>query len=179
MYSNTSINLKYYLMKKLLQTIIFFLINFYATNLYAQNIMINVNTKNAGIVKKGELIFFEVTINNTSPIKSLPIYKIRPQITFPDALVSIPDSGHVLPKGWAITLNKNGVVMLSNGTDIIAENGSRTILIALKGFAVGGPSTIIGNLFFSNGISPGTQNGPQTKEDNIADNFSSSSIRVF
>lgn len=166
-------------MKKLLQTAIFLLIIFHAIDLYSQNVMINVLTQNAGIVKKGELIFFEVTITNTSPIKSLTMYKVRPQIIFPTTLVSIPDTGHVLPKGWAITSIKNGVVMLSNGTDIIAENGSRTILIAFTGKSIGGPNTIIGNIFFSNGITPGTQSGPPTKEDNIADNFSSSVIKVF
>lgn len=149
-----------------------------STNLFSQNVMINVLTKNGGIVKKGELIFFEVTIINTSPVKSFPIFKIRPQIIFPDELVSIPDTGHVLPKGWVISSNKNGVVMLSNGTDSIPEYGSRTIFIAFRGKGIGGPKTITGNIFFSNGKTPGIQSGPPTEEDIIGDNYSSSSIQV-
>ena len=166
-------------MKKLLPAIfiVFALLN--STSLFAQNIMINVLTLNSGEVKKGEVIFFEVTIYNTSPIKALPIYKIRPQISFPTSLVSIPETGHILPEGWTITANKNGVVTLSNGTDIILENTSRTILIAMKGDAIGGPSSIIGNLFFSNGTAPGTLNGISIKEDNIADNSSSSTVKVL
>lgn len=166
-------------MNKLIQYCFVICCFFYSANVHSQNVVINVLTQNAGIVKKGESIFFEVTITNTNPVKSIPIYKIRPQISFPTALVSIRDTGHVLPAGWAITSNKNGVVTLSNGTDVIAENGGRTILIAVKGIAVGGPSTIIGNVLFSNGSSPGTVSGPSTLEDNIADNSSSSSIQVF
>lgn len=145
----------------------------------SQNIMINVLSQNSGEVKKGETIFFEVTIYNTSPTKSLPKYKLRPQISFPAALVTIPQNGHVLPKGWKINSIKNGVLILSNGTDIIPENASRTILIAMKGIGIGGPSAIIGHIFFSNGIEPGILNGIATKEDNIADNSSISTIRIL
>jgi len=141
--------------------------------------MINVLSQNSGEVKIGEVIYFEVTIYNTSPVKALPMYKIRPQISFPSALISIPETGHILPKGWTITSNKKGVVTLSNGTDIIPENASRTILIAMKGVASGGPTTINGNLFFSNGTAPGTLSGIATKEDNTADNSSTSTIRVL
>ena len=146
---------------------------------FSQNTMINVLTQNAGIVKKGELSFFEVIIINTSSVKSLPIYKIRPQIMFPDELVSIPDIGHVLPEGWVISSNKNGVVMLSNGTDNIPGYGSRTISIAFRGKSIGGPKTITGTIFFSNGTTTGTESGPPSKGDIIGDNFSSSSIEVF
>ncbi len=144
----------------------------------SQNIMINVLSKNSGEVKIGETTFFEVTIYNTSSTKSLPVFKIKPQISFPFNLVTIPADGHVLPKGWAITSIKKGVVTLTNGTDIIPENGSRAILIAMKGISIGGPTSIIGNLFFANGISPGTLSGAATKEDNTADNSSTSTIRV-
>ena len=145
----------------------------------SQNIMINVLSKNNGIVKKGETIFFEVTIYNTSAIKSLPTFKIRPQISFPYTLVSIPVNGHVLPKGWTITSAKKGVITLSNGKDIIPENTSRTIFLAMKGIGIGGPSTIIGQVFFSNGNAPGDLIGSATLGDNIADNSSTSSITVI
>jgi hypothetical protein len=147
-------------------------------NAISQNIMINVLTQNTGVVEKNGLIFFEVTISNTSPTKAVPIYKLRPQISFPTALVSIPEAGHVLPKGWSLTSNDKGIVWLSNGTDIIPGNGTRTILIAMKGKELGGPSTISGNLTFSNGIAPGSVVGSATIGDNIADNISTSSITV-
>ena len=166
-------------MKNLTQFVFSLFLLFVATSLFSQNVMINVLTQNSGEVKKGEVIFFEVSINNTSPTKALGIYRIRPQISFPTALVSIPETGHVLPEGWTITINKNGVVSLSNGTDIIPENSSRIILIAMKGKSTGGPTTIIGNLLFSNGIAPGNLSGFSTKEDNVADNSSSSSVKVL
>ena len=166
-------------MKKLLPAAFIVFAFSISTCLFAQNIMINVLTLNSGKVKKGGVIYFEVTIYNTSPTTALSIYKIRPQISFPTSLVSIPDTGHILPKGWTITANKNGVVTLSNGTDIILENTSRTILIAMKADAIGGPSSIVGNLFFSNGIAPGTLNGIFSKDDNIADNSSSSTVKVL
>lgn len=152
---------------------------FTSVNGVSQNVMINVLTKNNGEVKKGETIFFEVTIYNTSATKSLAAYKIRPQISFPSTLITIPESGHVLPKGWAVTSNKQGVIVLSNGTDIIAENTNRTVLIAMKATGIGGPSPIIGNLFFSTGKAPGLANGAAPKEDNGADNSSTSTIRVL
>ncbi|MBC7937953.1 MAG: hypothetical protein H7Y86_21610 [Rhizobacter sp.] len=141
--------------------------------------MINLLTRNSGVVKKGEIVFLELTINNTSPATALSIYKLRPQISFPSDLVSIPDDGHVLPKGWTILVKKDGVVTLSNGTDIIPENDSRTILIAMKGLNSGGPITINGNLYFSNGTAPGTSNGAAPKQDKTVDNFSTTSIKVI
>jgi hypothetical protein len=159
--------------------IIVALVVFNATNTIAQNIMLNVLTQNSGVVKINEQIYFEVTISNTNPIKTVPIYKLRPQISFPATLVSIPEKGHVLPKGWAIISNSNGVVLLTNGTDVIPENGSRTILIAMNGKASGGPSTISGNLTFSNGVAPGSIMGSPTLGDNMADNNSTSSIIVM
>jgi hypothetical protein len=145
----------------------------------SQNLMLNVLTLNSGVVNKNKITFLEITISNTSATKVASTYKLRPQISFPSTIVSIPDTGHILPKGWAIISNKNGVVFLSNGTDAIAENDSRTILIAMKGKQIGGASTITGNLSFSNGKTPGTVIGAATIGDNPADNSSSSSITVI
>jgi len=166
-------------MKKLLKAAIFFLIIIHYTNLYSQNVMINVATQNSGIVKKGEIVFFEVTINNTSPTRTVPAFKLRPQISFPTTVVDVPITGHTLPMGWEIVSNKKGVVLLTNGTDLIAENQSRTILIAVRGKAKGGPSTIIGNLNFSNGIAPGAVLGSALIGDNNADNTSTSTVSVI
>ncbi len=148
------------------------------TRLYSQNVMINVLTQNSGVVKRDETVFFEITINNTSPTSSVPAYKLRPQISFPTTVVEVPNTGHILPKGWAITSNRNGVILLTNGTDVIPENERRIILIAIRGKATGGPSSIAGNLTFSNGIAPGAAVGSALAGDNIADNASTSTVRV-
>jgi hypothetical protein len=158
--------------------LIFFFIIGGAKNVTAQNILLNAVTQNSGIVKINSVVFFEIVVSNTSATKALPAYKLRPQISFPTSLISIPDTGHILPKGWAITSNSNGVMWLTNGTDEIPNNESRTILIALKGEKIGGASSILVNLGFSNGIAPGSATGSATVGDNNADNSSTSSITV-
>ncbi len=148
-------------------------------NAFSQNVLLNVLTQNSGIVSKNKLVFLEVSISNTSASKTVPAYKLRPQISFPANLVSIPDEGHTLPTGWKIISNKNAVVILSNGTDMIPENASRTILIAMRAKDVGGPSTISGNLTFSDGKAPGLIVGTATIGDNVADNASTTTIKVL
>ncbi len=166
-------------MKNLLQFTFVVLAILNSANLFSQNVLINVLTRNSGIAKKGETIFFEIAINNTSPTKSISAHKLKPQISFPTALVDVPKTGHVLPKGWAIISNVNGVLLMTNGSDIISENESRIILIAIRGKSKGGPGTITGNLNFSNGIAPGSAAGSAPLGDNIAANSSTSSIRVI
>lgn len=166
-------------MKNLLPLFLSVFLFSFSENVFSQNVMVNVLTHNSGIVKKNSNIFFEIKIFNTSATRQIPAYTIRPQISFPSTLVAIADTGHILPKGWGILSNKNGVVTLSNGTDIIPENENRTILISLQGKSIGGPSTIIGNLFFSNGVAPGSMAGSSLKGDNTADNSSTSSIKVI
>lgn len=140
--------------------------------------MINVLTQNNGIAKVNQEIFLEITINNTSPINSVPAFKIKPVISFPSSLVEVQDSGHVLPEGWSIISIKNGTVTMTNGTDVVPEKARRTILIAIKGKSAGAQTPILGNLTFSNGIFPGSENGTPLKGDNIADNSSASSIII-
>ena len=145
----------------------------------SQNISLNVLTQNSGMVNTNGTVFLEVTLCNTNASISVPAYKLKPQISFPFQLVSIPDTGHILPAGWAIIYNKDGVVRLSNGDDEFLPNQCRTMLIAVKGKEAGGPFTISGNLGFSNGVAPGTSSGGPTKGDNPADNASTSSIKVY
>ncbi|MBL0358286.1 MAG: hypothetical protein IPP72_16090 [Chitinophagaceae bacterium] len=144
----------------------------------SQNVSINVLTRNSGIVEIGKTIFFEVTINNTNPASLVGIYKLKAQISAPDSIVTIQKTGHNLPTGWEIVNNTDGTITLSNGKDIIAPNDSRTLLIAIQGKNIGGPATLSGQLSFSNGISPGTEPG-SLKEDNPADNYSTSSCKVI
>jgi hypothetical protein len=143
----------------------------------SQNALINILTHKVGIVKKGEVVFVEVTVNNTDPVSYIGIYKIQAKITVPSEIASIDTTGHVLPTGWKITSNDGVSITLSNGKDMIAANDVRTLLIAIRGNKVGGPSTIFGQLSFSNGISPGTAPGI-LKGDNPGDNSSTSSCKV-
>lgn len=166
-------------MKNLLPLFLVAFLFLLSENIFSQNVMLNVLTRSDGIVKKNSVIFFEVTISNTSPTKSITSYRLRPQLSFPNNLVNIPDRDHVLPKGWIILSNKEGVVVLSNGTDEMLGNENRTILIAVKGKVAGGPSVILGNLGFSNGISPGSVSAPSLVGDSPVDNISSSTIKVI
>jgi hypothetical protein len=145
----------------------------------SQNISLNVLTQNSGIIHMGGTVFLEVTICNTNSSTSVPAYKLKPQISFPSQLLSIPDTGHILPAGWTIIFNKEGVVRLSNGNDEFLPNQCRTLLIAAIGKQAGGPSTISGNLGFANGVEPGTISGGPTKGDNPADNASTTTIKVY
>ena len=154
-----------------------FMVSFAVIRAAGQNVLINVLTQNSGIVKKGKTVFLEVTIDNTDPNAYVGIYKIQAKISVPSALVSIAATGHVLPTGWKITSNNGSAISLSNCKDMIASNDARTILIALQGNNIGGPSTISGQLTFSNGESPGTAPG-SLANDNPADNASTTTIKV-
>lgn len=144
----------------------------------AQNALINILTQNGGVVKKGESVFIEVSVCNTDATDSFPVYKLRPQISVPKSLVIITEKGHELPAGWTIVSNDGSTIRLSNGEDKIPPTGCRTLLIAIRGIATGGPSTVSGNLSFSNGISPGAAPGSPTKGDLTADNASTTTCVV-
>ena len=152
---------------------------FYSTFTAAQNVSINVLTLNSGYVNIGGTVFVQITIANTSTITSVPSYKLRPQLSVPVSIVSIPATGHVLPAGWSIITNASGVIRVSNGTDQIPPSTSRDILIAIQGNTIGGPQTVSGNLLFSNGVAPGSASGPATAGDVPGDNSSSSTVQVY
>lgn len=164
---------------KLLKQIIFLLAGIIVyTDAASQNTLINILTRNSGIVRKGEVVFLEVTINNTDPVTHVGVYKIKAQISVPETIVSIADSGHVLPSGWTILSNNGSSITLSNGKDMIASNDARTLLIAVRGHKIGGPSTVAGQLSFSNGFTPG--NAPGTLNGDLpADNYSTSTCKVI
>jgi hypothetical protein len=145
---------------------------------FSQNVAINVLTKDAGIVKKGNTIFFEVTINNTDQNGNIGTYKLKPQVTIADSSVVIENEGHQLPSGWKIISNNGKVITFSNAKDIIAATDARTILIALKGVHTGGPVIISGHMYFSNGQFPGNEPGV-LKGDISDDNYSTSSCKVI
>lgn len=148
------------------------------TSTVSQNVLMNILTQNSGTMSKGGTVFVEVTVCNTSSTTTVPVYKLRPQISVPVSIIHIPDTGHILPRGWNIISIADGVIRLSNGTDQVPPNDCRTILIALTGKSIGGPLTISGNMLFSNGLGPGNTSGPATAGDNIADNASTSTCEV-
>jgi hypothetical protein len=165
-------------MKNLKLIILLFCPVFFSKSSCAQDVLLNILTQNSGLVNVKGTVFLEITVCNKSSTTAIPAYKLRPQISFPSQLVSIPDTGHVLPAGWAVISNEQGVVKLSNGTDLMPPASCRTILVAMKGIKPGGPSTISANLNFSNGVAPGAASGAATAGDNPADNASTTSIKV-
>ena len=144
----------------------------------SQNVSLNLLTQNSGLVSVGGNVFLEVSVCNTDATLSVPVYKLRPQISVPAAIASIPSTGHQLPTGWNIVSNTGSVVRLTNGTDQIPANTCRTILVQVQGNSLGGPSTISGNMLFSNGSAPGSASGSATPGDNPSDNSSTSTIEV-
>lgn len=150
---------------------------FLTFNAVGQNVTLNILTQNSGIVKKGESIFLEVTVNNTSSAVSVSAYKLKPKISVP-SIVIIADTGHYLPEGWTVTSNSGSDITLSNGTDRIPMHAKRTILILLNTIDFGGPSIISGQMLFSNGVAPGLINGTPTSEDNVVDNISATTCEI-
>jgi hypothetical protein len=148
------------------------------TGAASQNILMNILTQNSGVTNKKGTVILEITVCNTDATDSVPAYKLKPQISIPAAITVISAAGHTLPPGWTITSNDGSTIRLSNGTDRIPAHECRTILIAINGKAVGGPSTISGNLLFSNGIAPGSIAGSPTKGDNPADNTSTTTCEI-
>ena len=166
-------------MKVLRLALLFVITQCTVNSLFSQNILMNILTRDTGIVHKGKVVMLEITVCNTSAVDSVPEYKLKPQISVPGVIAGISDAGHILPPGWKIVSNDGTTIRISNGTDRIEPNTCRTILIAIKGNVVGGPSTVSGNLLFSNGTAPGSAPGAATVGDNPADNNSTSTCQVI
>src|SRR5262245_34954652 len=126
-------------MKSIQVFLLVLLCSFLGVDVHSQNVSINILTRNSGMVKKGKTVFLELTINNTDPATHVGVYKIRAQVHVPSEIVSIDNTGHILPTGWTILSNDGSVIDLSNGKDMIASSDARTILIALRGNKTGGP----------------------------------------
>ncbi len=142
------------------------------------NAYIGVLTQNSGLVNQGGTVYVQVTVGNTGPTAPIGVNTVRAQISLPSAIcTTLPNAQQTgLPPGWTITVNTGGVITVCNGSNTIPVGVARTILIAVQGNNLGGPSTVTGNLIFSNGVScttPGTLAG-----DVLADNSSTSSVTV-
>jgi Secretion system C-terminal sorting domain len=138
----------------------------------AQNVSINIQTENTGLVDLGGTVFLLVEVRNTDASGTVVQNKVRPQISVPAAIssISLTAADHILPSGWTITSNSGSVIRITNTTDPIPANTTRTIRLLLRGNVIGGPSQIIANLTFV-GAAPAGDIG--------ADNTSSSSIEVI
>lgn len=144
----------------------------------AQNAMINILTQNAGIVKKGDKLFAEVSITNTNSKGFIGTYKLKVKISVPKQIVSIDSIDHILPTGWRILSNNGSFIKLSNGMDMIAATDNRNLFISIVGNEVGGLYTISGQLLFSNGTAPGVEPG-SLKNDLPGDNHSTTTCKVI
>ena len=160
-------------------TKLFFIILFTLSikNAISQNVMLNVLTQKSGIIKKGENLFLEVSVTNTNSKDFIGIYKLKVQINVPSGIVSIDSNGHILPTGWKVSSNNGSSIIISNGMDMIAATDNRNLLISIKGNKIGGPSTIMGQLSFSDGVIPGTAAG-SLKYDLPGDNSSTTTCKV-
>ncbi len=148
------------------------------SSVFSQNAMLNILTKQSGIVKNGETIFLEVSITNTNSKNFIGIYKLIASINVPTQILTIDSIGHVLPTGWKILHNTDSSISISNGMNMIAATDSRILLIALKAKKIGGPLTISGEISFSNGNPPGNEPGI-LNNDLIGDNFSTTTCKVI
>ena len=157
-------------------TLMFFL--FLNNVAFSQNAMINILTQNAGIVKIGDKLILEVSITNTNYKDFIGIYKLKIQVSVPEKIVSIDSVGNILPTGWRILSNNGSSITISNGMDMIAATDNRKILISLKAKEIGEPSTISGQLSFSNGVAPGTEPG-SLQNDLPGDNNSTTTCKVI
>jgi hypothetical protein len=144
----------------------------------AQNVTLNILTQNSGIVKKGEKLFLDVSVTNTNSKDFIGIYKLKVQISVPIEIITIDTAGHILPTGWKILNNNGSTISISNGMNMISATDNRTLSISLKAVKIGGPSTIIGEISFSNGKAPGDENGT-LNNDLLGDNFSTTTCKVI
>src|SRR5262245_60693792 len=162
------------LVKTLLLTIISALICFDVAG--QANASINVLTQNLGQVSTGGTVYVQLDVGNSGPTSAIGVNKVRARLSVPVAIVSIPTSGHVLPQGWSIVSNTGDVITVCNGSDVIGLNEVRTILIAVQGNALGGPSTVTGVLLCTNATKCNVTG--TLPDDQTADNTSTSTMEV-
>ncbi len=146
---------------------------------YGQNVMIGITAKNEGMVKLGDEIMVEITIHNASSrYGSVLPFRLKPQFNVDVKNLKFGDNGHQLPTGWSIVGNEEGDLRLSNGTDSIPPNASRSIRLKIKAVKTSTGNKVLANLFFANGRPPGNLPGPSLEGDLSADNSSFIIINV-
>ena len=165
---------------KIIKIFLFFFLAFFfiKTNGFSQaNPSIAVMPLNAGLVSLGGTLELQITIGNTG-ISNIPVFKLRPVITVPAIVTILPNIQQTgLPAGWSIVTNIGSQIRICNGTDVIGGSSSRTIFIKVQAVAIGGPSTFLGQINFSNGVNCAVA-GPAVSGNNSADDLSSSTLQV-
>ncbi len=158
--------------------LLFCCFNCAVSSTYAQaNPYIAVLPENSGLVNLGATLNLQITIGNTGST-SIAAFKLRPVITVPAIVNFLPDAAQLtgLPAGWSIVSNSGSQIRICNGTDVIAGNTSRTIILKVQGVTIGGPITFSGQLNFG-GASCAVA-GPAPSGNNTADDFATSTIQV-
>ncbi|MFN0080908.1 MAG: T9SS type A sorting domain-containing protein [Ferruginibacter sp.] len=159
-------------------------ISFLSLNAQTQNptnANINILTANAGVVNAGGVINLSVSVRNTG-LNPIQPQRIRVTISVPDA-IALPSASALqtsLATNWSILANGDepGVIVICNNTDVIPANTTRTSIIKISANAIGGPTTISGDLAFGDGTDCSTDLG-FLNGDNPADNGSTTSITVI
>lgn len=83
---------------KILKLIALLIVCFFFNNkVISQNILLNILTHDAGIVHKNGIVFLEISICNTDASDSVAMFKLKPQISVPEAIAIIKPTGHTLP----------------------------------------------------------------------------------
>jgi hypothetical protein len=159
---------------KLFKLFMLFLVGSFAVSSNAigqANAFIQVLTLNSGNVTLGGTVDIQVTVGNSGPTSNIAANNVRTQVSVPASLVSIlPNAQQTgIPAGWSITSNNGTTIQLCNGSDVIAPNTQRNVLIKVQGNTLGGPLTVSGGLSFRSGnncVSPGSLAGNNTADDN-------------
>jgi hypothetical protein len=139
------------------------------------NPYISVLPANSGLVNLGSTLDLQITIGNTGSV-SVPAAKLRPIITVPSIVSILPNAQQTLPNGWTIVSNMASQIRICNGSDVIAGNTSRTIIIKIEAVSIGGPSTFSGQINY--GGSSCNAAGPAPNGNTLADDFATSSLQV-
>ena len=152
---------------------------FTTSNLFSQaNPSVGILPLNeGGVVNVDAIMDVKVTINNTLA-GTIVASKLRPVITIPAIATILPNAEQTgLPTGWIIVSNAAGQIRVCNGSDPIAGNEQRDIIIKVKGTTVGGPTQCAVQLNF--GGATCSVSGPQPSGNNTVDDFATSSVTVI
>lgn len=141
------------------------------------NPTIQVLPGNSGVVALNSVLNLEITIGNTGTA-TVVANKLRPIITVPAIVTFLPDADQLpgLPPGWSIVSNTGSQLRICNGSDLIAGQSSRTIILKVRGVIIGGPSTFQGQINYGGATCAVV--GPAPNGNNNTDDISSSTIQV-
>ncbi|MBC7937955.1 MAG: T9SS type A sorting domain-containing protein [Rhizobacter sp.] len=167
-------------MKHIKFTLLILLFAIATTKIIAQaNPSVAILPVNAGgVVVVGATMDIRVTISNTLT-GNIPAFKLRPNITMPPIVTILPTAEQTgLPPNWSVVTNTgNGQIRICNGTDVIAGNESRDIIIKVQGTTIGGPSSC--EVQINYGGASCAAPGPQPTGNVGIDDFAASSVTVI